>query len=282
MPIWRPSLIAAGFDPNTILSPFHIILGERRAERGLPPPRRPARRHPADPGPVHSQRRLDRRPVPLAPGSASSCSRRSSDRRRKRRAEDARSQEPRSAMSATTALLGRGVKATDLGQRVRPATGPGIWSRGSVHARSADRPRWAAVPACPRRARRPHLRRSGPSMPPSARSSGRPRAATRSRRGSAATRTSGWPSTARSRRCGLGQLISLFGDRIHQIALAFLVFAVTDSPVAVAFVFVVATCRTCSCRRSPGRSSTAGTRRTSWSSATCCARRSSWSSRSRP
>ena len=30
-----------------------------------------------------------------------------------------------------------------------------------------------------------------------------------------------------------GQLISLFGDRVHQIALAFLVAAVTDSPVAV-------------------------------------------------
>ena len=37
-----------------------------------------------------------------------------------------------------------------------------------------------------------------------------------------------------------GQLISLFGDRIHQIALAFLVFALTDSAVAVAFVFVFA------------------------------------------
>ena len=40
-------------------------------------------------------------------------------------------------------------------------------------------------------------------------------------------------------------------------------------------------CRTCSCRRSPERSSIAGTRRTSWSSATCSARRSSCSSRSR-
>ncbi len=38
-----------------------------------------------------------------------------------------------------------------------------------------------------------------------------------------------------------GQLISLFGDRVHQIALTFLVAAVTNSPVAVAFVFVAAT-----------------------------------------
>ena len=38
-----------------------------------------------------------------------------------------------------------------------------------------------------------------------------------------------------------GQLISLFGDRMHQIALAFLVLAITNSPIAVAFVFVAAT-----------------------------------------
>jgi MFS family permease len=38
-----------------------------------------------------------------------------------------------------------------------------------------------------------------------------------------------------------GQLISLFGDRVHQIALAFLVLGLTNSPVAVAFVFVAAT-----------------------------------------
>ena len=38
-----------------------------------------------------------------------------------------------------------------------------------------------------------------------------------------------------------GQLISLFGDRVHQVALTFLVAAVTNSPLAVAFVFVAAT-----------------------------------------
>lgn len=39
----------------------------------------------------------------------------------------------------------------------------------------------------------------------------------------------------------IGQLISLFGDRIHQIALAFLVLTVTDSAIAVGAVFVAAT-----------------------------------------
>ena len=38
-----------------------------------------------------------------------------------------------------------------------------------------------------------------------------------------------------------GQMISLFGDRVHQIALAFLVEGVTHSIFAVAFVFVAAT-----------------------------------------
>jgi MFS family permease len=39
----------------------------------------------------------------------------------------------------------------------------------------------------------------------------------------------------------VGQLISLFGDRVHQIAIAALVFGLTHSPVALAFVFVAAT-----------------------------------------
>ncbi|HTC85415.1 MAG TPA: MFS transporter [Candidatus Acidoferrum sp.] len=38
----------------------------------------------------------------------------------------------------------------------------------------------------------------------------------------------------------VGQLISLFGDRIHQIALAFLVFRATDSALAVALVYLAA------------------------------------------
>lgn len=38
-----------------------------------------------------------------------------------------------------------------------------------------------------------------------------------------------------------GQLISLFGDRVHQVALLFLVLHLTDSPLAVAAVLVVTT-----------------------------------------
>ncbi len=38
-----------------------------------------------------------------------------------------------------------------------------------------------------------------------------------------------------------GQLISMFGDRVHQVAIAAIVFVLTDSPIAVALVFVAAT-----------------------------------------
>ncbi|HXI44877.1 MAG TPA: MFS transporter, partial [Candidatus Acidoferrales bacterium] len=38
-----------------------------------------------------------------------------------------------------------------------------------------------------------------------------------------------------------GQLVSLIGDRVHQVALAFLVLRATDSPIAVGAVFLVAT-----------------------------------------
>jgi len=38
----------------------------------------------------------------------------------------------------------------------------------------------------------------------------------------------------------LGQTISLFGDRLHQVALAVLVFGVTDSALATALVFLTA------------------------------------------
>lgn len=39
----------------------------------------------------------------------------------------------------------------------------------------------------------------------------------------------------------LAQTISLFGDRLHQVALAVLVYAVTDSPLATGLVFLAAT-----------------------------------------
>ena len=59
--------------------------------------------------------------------------------------------------------------------------------------------------------------------------------------GSDAIRTSGSRSTRRSPRSGPAGVISLFGDRIHQVALALIVLRVTGSPIAVGFVFLAAT-----------------------------------------
>ena len=57
----------------------------------------------------------------------------------------------------------------------------------------------------------------------------------------------------------LAQAISLFGDRLHQVALAVLALAITDSPLATGLVFLAATCPTCCWGPSPVRSWTAGT-----------------------
>ena len=127
MPIWQPSLVAAGFDPGTILSPFHVILADGTLERGLPPPRRAARRHPPDPAADHPERRLDRRPVPDRRPRASSCSRRSSARPTQARGGGraaARRAATRSGLAADRGLgqPGRSRRPT-CGRRVRPATG---------------------------------------------------------------------------------------------------------------------------------------------------------------
>src|SRR4051812_12577562 len=39
----------------------------------------------------------------------------------------------------------------------------------------------------------------------------------------------------------VGNVISLFGDRVHQVALAFLVYGITGSPIAIAATFIAAT-----------------------------------------
>ena len=65
MPIWEPSLLAAGFTTADVSTAIHTILA-RDARRELPPAPRPAcRRHP-DPAPADPERRVDRRPVPDA------------------------------------------------------------------------------------------------------------------------------------------------------------------------------------------------------------------------
>ena len=63
MPIWEPSLVAAGFTPaGRAVGDPHGPAGDARRE--LPAPPRPARRHHPDPAAADPERRVDRRPVP--------------------------------------------------------------------------------------------------------------------------------------------------------------------------------------------------------------------------
>ena len=239
MPIWRPSLIAAGFDPDTILSPFHIILANdalnadfllRAGPIGdiLPIPV-PFIRNVASIGDLFLSAGLGFflfATVLRSPEEAA--------------AEDARPGATFNAV-AGTALLSRGVKATDLGRRVRPSSGLssglaeastldqtiGLGGRGAglsaPSASAALAPVWAVDPS---------VGTVSAEVPePTYEVAERIRRHPYVRLALNSSFSALWA----------GQLISLFGDRVHQIALAFLVLAVTNSPVAVAFVFVAAT-----------------------------------------
>lgn len=246
MPIWQPSLIAAGVDPNAALSPFHRILpGGLSADFLL------------QAGPI-----ADILPIPLpffrdvasigdlflsaglgfflfatvlrSPTQA--------DEEDRQAAAEAAFRDP-----AATGLIGRRVRATDLGLRVRPGSGllPGL-----DQASRLDRPLVLGSPA------------AGLAAPGSSGSVGALAGAAAAGSAAAGTLDTGIAVPRLERRITrrvrrhpyvrlalnssftalwVGQLISLFGDRIHQIALAFLVLGVTNSPVAVAFVFVAAT-----------------------------------------
>jgi MFS family permease len=242
MPIWRPSLVAAGFDPATIFSPFHTILKSDALNADFL----------LRAGPIGDIIPI---PIPYVRNVASigdlfltaglgfflfATVLRSPEQAR---AEDAPRPDGRYAGLAATSLLSHGVKATDLGKRVRPVTGlasglaeastldqtmilgsrgtglatPGsgqavalapVWSVDAIEAERDVVIEEPLVEVGERIRRHPYVRLALNS-----------------------SFSALWA----------GQLISLFGDRVHQIALAFLVLAITGSPVAVAFVFVAAT-----------------------------------------
>jgi DHA3 family macrolide efflux protein-like MFS transporter len=226
MPIWKLSFDAAGFDPNTFFSPFsfHRMLDNATLNADfllsagplgdiLPIPI-PVIRNVASIGDVFLSAGLGFflfASVLRSPAEAVA-------------EEEAASGRELSELAAT-AVLGRPVRATDLGKRVRPATG---LASGFGDASVLDRPAL--------------LGGSGAGLSPgTARAPGRvttpiDEVAVRIRRHPFVRLALNSSFSA----LWVGQLISLFGDRIHQIALAFLVFALTNSPVAVAFVFVFA------------------------------------------
>ena len=226
MPIWKLSFDAAGFDPNATfgLFSFHRMLDNptlnadfllRAGPLGdiLPIPI-PVIRNVASIGDVFLSAGLGFflfASVLRSPAEAVA-------------EEEAASGRELTEMAATS-VLGRPIRATDLGKRVRPATG---LASGFGDASVLDRPAL--------------LGGSGAGLSPgTARAPGRittpvDEVAVRIRRHPFVRLALNSSFSA----LWVGQLISLFGDRIHQIALAFLVFALTNSPVAVAFVFVFA------------------------------------------
>jgi MFS family permease len=239
MPIWEPSLIAAGFGPSDI-TPFHVVL-----EAGLT---NDFFRHA---GPLADVLPI---PIPIVRNVASigdvfltaglafflfaTVVRPQDDE-----AETAAEAERRLTGLAATARLPRSLASAIGGQRVRPGTG---LAPGLNEAATLDRPLILGTPG-PGLAE-PGSRRLALAPVPAAGSVPFDQAVTVPAR-------PGIEIGERVRRhpyvrlalngsfsaLWTGQLISLFGDRVHQIALTFLVAGVTGSPLAVAFVFIAAT-----------------------------------------
>jgi MFS family permease len=243
MPIWRPSLIAAGFDPNVIFSPFHVILANDTLNADFL----------LHAGPIGDVIPI---PLPFVRNVASigdlfltaglgfflfATVLRSPEQARE---EDApRPDDGLEALAGTT-LVSRNVKATDLGRRVRPDTG---LSSGLAEASTLDqtivlgsRGTGMSAPGASAVALTPiwtvddtvaTARREAIIEEPLVAVGERLRRHPYVRLALNPSFSALWA----------GGVISLFGDRVHQIALAFLVLGVTQSPVAVAFVFVAAT-----------------------------------------
>jgi MFS family permease len=218
MPVWAPSLAAAGMTPADIASPIHFVL---YAEPGLEFLRHAGPLGDLIPVPLPYVRNvLSIGDVLLATGLAFFAF--ASTLREP--AADVRAAPPALDGRVTTA------GARGSGLRVRPATG---LAPGLTQTIGLERPVFlggsgagVAIPA--------------PTPVPEA--PGGLRAATRG----VIARALGHPyiRLAQNGSFGalwIGQLVSLFGDRVHQIALAFLVYGTTGSALAVALTFVAAT-----------------------------------------
>lgn len=248
MPIWQPSLIAAGFDPGPLFSPFHVVLPRALDATFL----------------LHAGPLGDLMPIPvpfirnvasvgdlfLTAGLAfflfATVVRTPADAAEESAADAA---DPIGLAGgdpgglAGTARLPRGVRAAVFGQRVRPATSlapalreASVLERARILGGSAARlatPGGAAAAAT--LAPRPAYASGEAAAPPIARPGGEVAARVRRHPYVRLALNTSFSSL------WTGQLISLFGDRIHQIALVFLVAGVTKSPIAVAFVFVAIT-----------------------------------------
>jgi MFS transporter, DHA3 family, macrolide efflux protein len=252
MPIWLPSLLSAGFRPSDTTS-FHVLLDPALSTdfflhagplADILPIPLPLIRNVASIGDVFLTAGLAfflfATIVRVHDADAETAG--------LGEAEGGGLTEPRLAGLAGTARLPRSLASAIGGQRVRPGTGlaPGLRETAAL-----DRPLVLGTPG-------PGL--AGPS---GAAALGRAIALAPLPAGGAAAFEEGVLAPPRPRievgervrqhpyvRLALngsfsalwtGQLISLFGDRVHQLALTFLVAGVTNSPLAVALVFVAAT-----------------------------------------
>lgn len=242
MPVWRPALVQAGFDPNTVLSPFHAFLPFDKLDAAfllragplgdiLPIPL-PYIRNVASIGDLFLAAGLGFflfASILRSPTQASE--------------EESRPADGNAPDLAPTSRLQRSVLAAVLGKRFRSQTG---LAPGLAEASVLDRPlvlggfpSGLATPGSSVGGRvgatiiRPSFAGDDAILQPlpGAEVVERVRRHPYVRLALNSSFSSLW----------VGQLISLFGDRVHQIALAFLVLGLTNSPVAVAFVFVAAT-----------------------------------------
>ena len=235
MPIWTPSLEAAGFTLADVSSPFHAVLPAAINADFLRPAGPladilpiglPIIRNVASIGDVflmaglafflfatvlHAQED-EENPVIGADGIMAGL--------------------------APATRLPRGIQAAMGNQRLRPGTGLGIGlPRGLSGTASLERPLVLGAPGAGLAAPAPVG--NGTAEEPELPLPGLPRieVGTRVRRHPYVRLALNGSFSA----LWTGQLISLFGDRVHQVALAFLVLGVTNSPLAMAMVFVAAT-----------------------------------------
>lgn len=235
MPIWEPSLLAAGFTAAD-LTPFHTLLGPGLTsdflQRAGPladilPIPLPLVRNVASIGDVFLTSGLAFflfATVVRSPSEAAS--------------DEAEAPAGELTGLAATARLSRSLSSAIGGQRVRPGTGlaPGLTETAALDRTlvlGGRTPEVASIALAPVPAAGAAVIDAGVVAP------SRPRIEVGAR-----VRRHPYVRLALNGNFSalwVGQLISLFGDRIHQLALTFLVAGITNSPLAVAFVFVAAT-----------------------------------------
>jgi predicted MFS family arabinose efflux permease len=150
-------------------------------------------------------------------------------------------------LARTTRLPGARGAAGSVGPRLRPETG---LAPGLAESSALDRPLvlagtapGMAAPALAPLGSEPPLAAAGATAGAGAIAIPRPGI----RRGpTAAERVRRHPYTRLALNSafsslGAGNLISMVGDRVHQVALAFLVYGITGSPIAIAATFIAAT-----------------------------------------